>query len=104
MKIKLSQSEWKSIGRKMGWLKRAQVRGTDIVGYTYDANHHSPEKALEDLKNGVLKATNPNAPLDEHGIPEDGVEDSEGNNIHPVFASDEDASIFDEDDSDDSDS
>lgn len=90
------------IKKEMGWLKTAQIRGTDIVGYVYDADHHSPEEALEDLKNGVITATNPNARLDEHGIPESGVEDSEGNKIHPVFASDEGASQFDEDYSDDS--
>ena len=104
MRIKLSQSDWKQIGTKMGWLKESQSdywrylrKGTDIVGYTYDADEHSPAETRAALKNGVLKATNPDAPLDEHGIPESGVEDSEGNEIHPVFATDESASNFDDD-------
>lgn len=101
MKIKLSESDWKNIGIKMGWLKEAQARFDDIVGYTYDADAHSPEQAKADLASGVLKATNPNAPLDEHGIPESGVEDSEGNEIHPVFAGSEDAKhLFGEDEED----
>jgi hypothetical protein len=100
MKIKLSKTDWKTIGQKMGWLKTAQGYGrnaSDIAHYTYDASEHTPEEVKEDIKNGILKVTEPNASLDEHGIPDSGVQDSEGNDIHPVFVGD----LEDGDDGDD---
>ena len=71
-------------------------KATDIVGYAWDADLHTPEETLKALKAGVLKATDPKARLDQHKIPERGVEDREGNEIHPVFASDPEAKEFDE--------
>lgn len=69
-------------------------KATDIVGYTWDADAHTPEETRKALKAGVLKATDPKARLDQHKIPESGVEDREGNEIHPVFASDPEAKEF----------
>jgi hypothetical protein len=104
MRIKLSKTDWKSIGQKMGWLKTAQGYGrnaSDIVHYTYNASEHTPEEVKEDIKNGILKVTKPNASLDEHGIPHSGVQDSEGNDIHPVFVGDTDYDDDGDDDGDD---
>lgn len=66
-------------------------KATDIVGYTWDADAHTPEETRKALKAGVLKATDPKARMDQHKIPDGGVEDSEGNEIHPVFAHDPNA-------------
>lgn len=66
-------------------------KATDIVGYTWDADAHTPEETRKALKAGVLKATDPKARLDQHKIPDGGVEDREGNEIHPVFAHDPNA-------------
>jgi len=104
MKIKLSKTDWKTIGQKMGWLKTAQGYGrnaSDIVHYTYNASEHTPEEVKEDIKNGILKVTKPNASLDEHGIPHSGVQDSEGNDIHPVFVGDLEDGEYEKDYDDD---
>ena len=104
MRIKLSKSDWKTIGQKMGWLKTAQGYGrksTDVVHYTYNASEHTPEEVKEDIKNGILKVTKPNASLDEHGIPHFGVQDSEGNDIHPVFAGELEGGEYEKDHGDD---
>ena len=103
MKIKLSKTDWETIGVKMGWLKTAQGyfngrNSSDILHYVYNGREHTPEEVKEDIKNGVLKVTKPNASLDDHGIPFSGVQDSEGNDIHPVFVGDTD---YDGDDYDD---
>jgi hypothetical protein len=50
------------------------MRGTDVVGYAYEAAHHCPECANKRF-NGKED--------------EEGTEDSEGNPVHAVFASDE---------------
>lgn len=87
MKIKLSQSDWESIGKKMGWIKTAWDDEPDrrVIGYWYHGKQHTPAETRRDLKNGVLKATNPKAYEDDNGIPESGVEDSEGNIIDTVL-------------------
>ena len=89
MKIKLSKSDWESIGTKMGWLKTAWDDGPDarVIGYWYDGKQHTPEEARRDLKNGVLIATKPNAVEDDNGIPEYGVEDRNGELIDTVLES-----------------
>ena len=74
MIIKLSKTGWKQIGQKMGWLKTAEP-DRRVIGYWYDGKSHTPAEALEDLENGVLKATIPNAVEDDNGIPEKGLED-----------------------------
>lgn len=101
LSINISKNEWLDIGEKTGWIKTAQSdywryfrKATDIIGYTWGADTHSPKETLEAIKNKILKVTDPNAKLDEHGIPESGVEDGEGNEIHPIFASDENSSEY----------
>jgi hypothetical protein len=106
MRIKLSKTDWKSIGQKMGWVKTAQGyfngrNSSDILHYVYNGREHTPEEVKEDIKNGVLKVTKPNVSLDDHGIPFSGVQDSEGNDIHPVFVGDLEDGDYDDDDGDD---
>ena len=84
MRIKLSKSDWKNIGQKMGWLKTAEP-DRRVTGYWYDGKSHTPAEALEDLENGVLKATKPNAVEDDNGIPEKGVVDRNGELIDVVL-------------------
>lgn len=103
MRIKLSQSDWQKIGIKMGWIKSAQsnhwYKHWSIMGYTWMADEHSVNDTKRAIKAGILKVTDPNARLDEHGIPEEGVEDREGNEIHPIFAGDqEDVGEIDDED------
>jgi hypothetical protein len=90
MKIKLSQSDWQKIGIKMGWMKTSGYgyNSYNIMGYTWDADEYSVRETKRAIKAGILKITDPEARLDEHGIPESGVEDREGNEIHPVFVDD----------------
>jgi len=59
------------------------------MGYTWDADEHSVGETKRAIKAGILNVTDPEARLDEHGIPESGVEDGEGNEIHPIFAGDQ---------------
>ena len=95
MRIKLSKSDWKNIGQKMGWLKTAEP-DRRVIGYWYNGKRHTPEEALADLENGVLKATIPNAVEDDNGIPEKGVEDRNGELIDVVL----EKRHFDSDDED----
>jgi hypothetical protein len=90
VKYKMRKSDWLRIGSDAGWIKSADgYKHWSIMGYTWDADEHSVAATKKAIKSGVLKVTNPEARLDEHGIPEDGVEDSEGNEIHPIFAGDQ---------------
>ncbi len=100
MRIKLSQSDWQRIGEEMGWMKTSGYgyRSDSIMGYTWDADEHSVGETKRAIKAGILKVTDPEAKLDEHGIPQSGVEDSEGNEIHPIFRDQqEDREIDDQD-------
>jgi hypothetical protein len=103
MRIKLSQSDWEKIGIKMGWMKTSGYgyKSDNIMGYTWDADKHSVRETKRAIKAGILKITDPEARLDEHGIPESGVEDREGNEIHPVFVGDLEDGDYDDDDGDD---
>jgi len=89
----------------MGWLKTAGFfnyrNSSDILHYVYNGREHTPEEVKEDIKNGVLKVTKPNVSLDDHGIPFSGVQDSEGNDITPVFVGDTDYDDDGDDDGDD---
>lgn len=88
MRIKLSQSDWKEIGQKMGWLKTAwedDEEDRPIIGYWYHGRQHTADETLEDLNSGVLRATRPDEGEDENGIPEKGVVDSEGNLIETLY-------------------
>jgi hypothetical protein len=102
MRIKLSQSDWQRIGEEMGWMKISGYgyRSDSIMGYIWDADEHSVGKTRQAIKAGILKVTDPEARLDENGIPESGVEDREGNEIHPIFAGDQEEAgeIDDQDD------
>ena len=84
MIIKLSKTDWKQIGQKMGWLKTAEP-DRRVIGYWYNGKRHTPEEALADLENGVLKATIPNAVEDDNCIPQKGVEDRNGELIDVVL-------------------
>lgn len=88
MRIKLSKSDWKEIGQKMGWLKTAwkdDEENRPIIGYWYHGRKHTADETLEDLNSGVLRATRPDEGEDENGIPEKGVVDSEGNLIETLY-------------------
>ena len=89
MKYNLSREDWLRIGQQAGWIKGAGYKHWSIMGYTWDADEHSVAATKRAIKAGILKATNPDAKRDEHGIPEEGVEDREGNEIHPIFAGDQ---------------
>ena len=54
---------------------------TTVIAYTYEADFHCVHCAKE-------RFAQPSDDPDLHGIPYDAT-DSEGNNIHPVFSSDE---------------
>jgi len=86
-KQKVQKEEMEVAEARYGYGSKA----TDIVGYTWDADAHTPEETRKALKAGVLKATDPKARMDQHKIPDGGVEDREGNEIHPVFAHDPNA-------------
>ena len=88
MRIKLSKSDWKEIGQKMGWLKTAwedDEEDRPIIGYWYHGRQHTADETYTDLHSDVLRATRPDAGEDENGIPEEGVVDSEGNFIETLY-------------------
>ena len=46
--IKMSKSEWQSIGKKAGWMRKAQVNGAPAVG--------APAGGSPTTLNGILQA------------------------------------------------
>lgn len=61
-----------------------------ITAYTYDAAMHCPECTLRQFTIGRLALAHP-CPNDEHGVPYDPYDllDREGNEVRPVFITDE---------------
>lgn len=58
-----------------------------IIAYTYDAAMHCPKCTLRQFTIGRLTLAHPCA-NDEHGVPYD-LLDREGNEVRPVFITDE---------------
>ena len=58
-----------------------------ITAYTYDAAMHCPECTLRQFTIGRLALAHP-CPNDEHGVPY-ALLDREGNEVRPVFITDE---------------
>lgn len=62
-----------------------------IIGYAYDADCHCVDCTRERADVGLLKRVPPlKLDTDEHGIALDLVDD-EGNDVHPIFSTDENA-------------
>ncbi len=60
-------------------------KGTDVIGYTYDADVHSVKDTKKDFADEIKQSK---GRKDMNGIPDD-LEDFDGNPVHPIFESDE---------------
>ena len=68
------------------------MHATTVIGYSWQADMHCVDCTRHAANVGLLKREPPlSMDTDEHGLATDLV-DSEGNEIHPVFAGDEGAS------------
>src|SRR5688572_18996160 len=64
------------------------MKAWEIIGYTFDADTHCPDCTFD--KFGRNLPPEFKGELDDNGVPVE-AEDSEGNQVHPIFASDESA-------------
>lgn len=61
-----------------------------IVAYTFDADVACPDCTRYRYKHNLLNRSKCSKSTDEHGIPDNPApEDSDGNEVHPVFSTDE---------------
>lgn len=68
-----------------------------IIGYAYECDTHCPECTY---KRFTTKANRQSEHLDEHGLPNPAPLDADGNEIHPMFSTD-DYSYHNDDECDD---